>query len=164
MRKRSSIIWTTTKDDMQKLVDTSSSISEILRKMGYKNIEGNHRTLKDRLEYDSIDIENLKKRGVEEKLKRMRNLSDSNTNSDDAIFIENSNYNRFHLKNRIINKKLIEYKCRDCGNEGSWNGNKLSLHLEHINGIGNDNRIENLCFLCPNCHSQTPTYGGKSRK
>jgi 5-methylcytosine-specific restriction endonuclease McrA len=37
------------------------------------------------------------------------------------------------------------------------------LHLDHINGINNDNRRENLRFLCPNCHSQTPTYGNRAR-
>jgi hypothetical protein len=44
-----------------------------------------------------------------------------------------------------------------------WNNKKLVLHIEHINGISNDNRIENLCFLCPNCHSQTDTYGGRNK-
>jgi hypothetical protein len=59
---------------------------------------------------------------------------------------------------------LIPYKCRDCNNEGNWNNKKLSLHLEHINGNWDDNRLENLCFLCPNCHSQTPTYCGNKNK
>jgi hypothetical protein len=45
-----------------------------------------------------------------------------------------------------------------------WNDQKLSLHLDHINGINNDNRLENLRFLCPNCHSLTDNYCGKNRK
>ena len=40
----------------------------------------------------------------------------------------------------------------------------MVLQLEHINGVHNDNRIEKLCFLCPNCHSQTSTYAGKKLK
>lgn len=41
---------------------------------------------------------------------------------------------------------------------------KITLQLDHINGINNDNRVENLRFLCPNCHSQTSTYTGKNTK
>lgn len=44
----------------------------------------------------------------------------------------------------------------------SWNGQPLVLQLEHKNGINNDNRLENLAFICPNCHSQTPTYAGRN--
>jgi hypothetical protein len=43
-----------------------------------------------------------------------------------------------------------------------WQGSKLVLQLEHKNGKSNDNRIENICFLCPNCHSQTLTYCGRN--
>lgn len=45
-----------------------------------------------------------------------------------------------------------------------WNGELIPLELEHINGINNDNRLENLTLLCPNCHAQTPTYRGKNIK
>ncbi len=49
-------------------------------------------------------------------------------------------------------------------NKGEWLGKSLSLHLDHINGINNDNRLENLRILCPNCHSLKPTHRGKNRK
>ena len=78
--------------------------------------------------------------------------------------IENSTSSRASVKNRIIKEKIIEYKCKDCNNNGEWNGKKLVLQLEHINGINNDNRLSNLCFLCPNCHTQTTTYSGKKLK
>ena len=38
------------------------------------------------------------------------------------------------------------------------------LQLDHINGINTDHRLENLRLLCPNCHSQTPTYCGVNVK
>jgi 5-methylcytosine-specific restriction endonuclease McrA len=84
--------------------------------------------------------------------------------SNDQVFIENSYYARHHIKRRIIEQKLIPYVCDDCGNKGKHNNKPLSLQLDHINGNGNDHRLENLRFLCPNCHSQTDTYAGKGSK
>lgn len=82
---------------------------------------------------------------------------------DDSVFVANSTYARGAVKKRIIRKKLIEYKCELCKID-SWQGQKLSLHLDHINGINNDHRLENLRFLCPNCHSLQDTYAGKNVK
>ena len=83
-------------------------------------------------------------------------------------FVENSTYPRHRLKERIIKQKLIEYKCQKCGNEGVWMGKPLPLILDHENGVNNDNRLENLRFLCSNCDSQLPTYknrrGSKGKK
>jgi len=82
----------------------------------------------------------------------------------DEILIENSSFrcNR-SLKDKLVQSNLLEKKCYSCGLV-DWMGKSISLHLEHKNGINNDNRIENLCFLCPNCHSQTSTYCGKNKK
>ena len=62
----------------------------------------------------------------------------------------------------IKNNNLINYSC-SCGNTGIWNNKSLTLQLEHKNGNNTDNRIENLEYLCPNCHSQTNTYGSKNK-
>lgn len=75
-----------------------------------------------------------------------------------------STYARHALKKRILKQKLLNYKCSICENPGEWQGKKLSLQLDHINGVQNDNRLENLRFICPNCHSQTETYAGKNSK
>lgn len=83
---------------------------------------------------------------------------------NEKVFVENSTYSRHRLKERIIKQKLIEYICADCGNIGEWNGKKLVLHLEHKNGKSNDHRLENLTFLCPNCHTQTETYSRGAAK
>jgi hypothetical protein len=74
-------------------------------------------------------------------------------------------YSHREMKKRLLKSNVLEYKCygENCG-INSWNGKKLSLHLEHINGNSTDNRVENLTLLCPNCHSLTPTFCRKKKK
>lgn len=68
---------------------------------------------------------------------------------------------RTHLKDRLLRAGLLRNECSHCGLQ-DWQGARLVMHLDHINGIRNDNRLENLRMLCPNCHSQTETYSGKN--
>jgi hypothetical protein len=69
---------------------------------------------------------------------------------------------RGHLKRRLIADGLKENRCEDCGID-TWRGRPLSMALHHINGDGNDNRLENLQLLCGNCHSQTPNFSGRNK-
>jgi 5-methylcytosine-specific restriction endonuclease McrA len=69
--------------------------------------------------------------------------------------------NRSHLKQRLIAAGLKENRCERCGIT-EWNGAPLTMHLHHISGDGSDNRLENIEFICGNCHSQTDTYGGRN--
>lgn len=78
--------------------------------------------------------------------------------TSEQVFCENSQVARSSLKKFIEKEAFLEKKCSICQNEGNWLGNPLTLEIDHINGINNDNRRENLRWLCPNCHSQTPTY------
>ena len=66
-------------------------------------------------------------------------------------------------KDRIVRKGLLTYECAECGLV-EWRGEDLSLEIDHINGNNRDHRIENLRLLCPNCHSQTPTYKGRNAR
>ena len=67
------------------------------------------------------------------------------------------------MRKLILKENLIKYECFVCGLKDKWNGHKISLHLDHINGINGDHRLENLRFLCPNCHSQTKNYTGRNK-
>jgi Homeodomain-like domain/HNH endonuclease len=71
--------------------------------------------------------------------------------------------NRNHLKRRLIAAGLLEPRCVECGID-EWRGRPIALQLHHINGVGQDNRLENLALLCPNCHAQTETWGGRNRR
>lgn len=80
------------------------------------------------------------------------------------MFVAQSVISRSSVKRKILKDDLIEYKCNRCGNDGNWMGELLTLQLDHINGIRDDNRLENLRFLCANCHTQTKTFTGKNNK
>lgn len=78
-------------------------------------------------------------------------------------FIENSPTTRAIIRRYIIRHNLIPYVCEKCGNDGNWQGQILTLQLDHKNGVNNDHRLENLRWLCPNCHSQTETFTGRNK-
>lgn len=67
------------------------------------------------------------------------------------------------LKRYLLRLGIKANQCERC-NASSWMNEPLICHLDHINGINNDHRLENLRMLCPNCHSQTTTYAGKNSK
>ena len=70
---------------------------------------------------------------------------------------------RANVKARLLRAGLLQNRCEVCGIE-QWQGRRLAMHIDHINGIHNDHRLENLRILCPNCHSQTTTYGGRNAR
>lgn len=78
------------------------------------------------------------------------------------ILVEHSEFqNRSFLRKRLIKEGVFDAKCYKCGLT-EWMDQPAPLELEHINGIGDDYRLENLTILCPNCHAQTDTYRGKN--
>lgn len=82
--------------------------------------------------------------------------------TNEEIFTENSRYSNELVKQRIVKDNLLEYRCSKCGID-SWQGETIVLDLDHINGDNTDNRLGNLRYLCPNCHSQTDTYKGRNK-
>ena len=65
------------------------------------------------------------------------------------------------LSKRLIKEGYKEYKCEECG-ISEWNGKRIGLELNHIDGDNGNNRLCNLQLLCPNCHSQTHTYKARN--
>lgn len=158
-RIRTSPVWIKSKNELQQLLNESSSFVEVLEKLGLDAYSGNHRTLKQRIKEDSLDVNQLEKKRHE----RVKQWSIKNKIPLSEIMVENSSYcNTKGLKIKLIRNKILEYSCEKCGNKGMWMEEKLTLQIEHKNGNNKDNRLENLCFLCPNCHSQTKTYAGRN--
>ena len=158
-RKKRSIIWSISSQEFKELVSRSNTIADILRYFGMNNKGGNHHTVKRRAKDENIDLSHITLGKNANKGKR---FAPKKTNEE--YFCANGTSNRSSIKSRIIRNNLIPYQCAECGLKDTWNNKKISLQLEHKNGIPNDNRLDNLCFLCPNCHSQTDTYAGKRFK
>lgn len=141
------------KSQLQNAITSSMSRSQVLQKLGLKPNGGNHRTLK---KYASEYRFTLPQFTPISGFQQIFSLEE--------ILVENSTYlDSTYLKYRLIRENILENVCAGCGNIGIWQGKPLTLQLEHKNGIHSDNRIENLTLLCPNCHTQTKTWGAKSR-
>ena len=91
----------------------------------------------------------------------------------DKNFVVDSQYkDKMAIKKRLIRDFDRAYECVTCKNQAFtksdgvllWNKKEIVLQLEHINGVNNDNRPDNICFLCPSCHSQTSTFTGRNKK
>jgi hypothetical protein len=157
------LISTISREGLIEQINQSSSIKELLKGLAKVN-GGNYKTLKKRLKQENISLSELKNKARDIQNCSIVEFMKKKKFKNEDVFIAHSKLSRGNLKQRIIIDQLIPYVCRDCKNEGTWNDKRLSLQLEHINGINDDYRLENLCFLCPNCHSQTETFAGKNSK
>lgn len=152
-------IYKLSDEQFVELLKKSSTISEVLFKLGY-TVKGNswgYSQVKRRMDDLNLDYSIFKGKSAVIKTGRLNNVR------KEDILKENCKHQRTILRRYVIKNNLIPYKCAICGCT-EWQGKTLSLELDHINGINNDNRLENLRFLCPNCHSQTSTYGSRNQQ
>jgi HNH endonuclease len=80
------------------------------------------------------------------------------------VTVENSRYHRGHLKRRLYAEGLKERRCELCGQGEEWRGRRMALILDHINGVADDHRLENLRIVCPNCAATLETHCGRRNR
>ena len=148
-------------DKLNKIVSESKTKTECIIKLGLNpSNSGNFDTLNRYIRLYNLDISHFKP--------DYKNLSKNNNFKKIPtckILIKNSTYtNGRSLKKRLYNEGIKEKKCEKCGQDEIWNGEKISLILDHINGINDDHREENLRILCPNCNATLDTHCGKNKR
>lgn len=141
---------------VKKVISSSESYNEVFTKLERNSSSSSYRVLKKFIERHQIDTSHfLSKKEMAKKLHKDGKL---NKLDDSEIFKRKSTCSRAVVKNRVLEEGLLEYKCSKCGQDDNWKGEKITLILDHINGVRNDNRLENLRILCPNCNATLDTH------
>lgn len=143
--------------EAREAVAASRSYSEALRRLGLRSAGGNHK---------------LFRRYVDEIWQIPTAHFDAGGQSTPArtaipmakVLVEQSTYSRSRLKQRLFAEGLKERRCEMCGQGERWRGKWMSLILDHINGVPDDNRLENLRIVCPNCAATLDTHCGRKNR
>ncbi len=138
-------------------VESSQSMRLTLKKLGLQPAGGNYSQAKTLIAALGLSTSHWLGKAIH----RGKTLGHRPQRLLSEVLAIGSDYNRGELKKRLIREGLLKPICAIC-DINSWLGNPLVLHLDHKNGVHNDNRLSNLRLLCPNCHSQTETYAGKN--
>lgn len=157
-----SVIWKKCSDqEFATLVKQSKTYKEILAYFNLQDKGSNSATLKKRIHKLNIDIGHILNRNQFDNVvlyNRSRQIP------LEEILVENSTYNRGLVKKRLLKLGMLKNNCYICQQKDEWNGKKLTMIIDHINGISNDNRLANLRLVCPNCNSQLDTHCGKQKR
>lgn len=142
-------------DKLIEYSDKCVNMLDLCHKLGIKNVGGeDYKEVRQLANELGVELKFSYKWEYRKKNPPKMKMSD--------ILVENSPYkSTTTLKERLFKENIKEYRCERCGIT-EWQGDSISLQIHHINGIHNDNRIENIQILCPNCHSQTDTYSGRN--
>jgi hypothetical protein len=144
--------------DLRVAIANSRSWAEALRRLGYCPTGGNWKTLKKRAAALGVRTDHF------DPYAASRERSRRSRTPLREILIEGSTFSRSCLKQRLYDEGVKEPKCELCGQDDNWHGKKMGLILDHANGVRDDNRLENLRIICPNCAATLDTHCGRKNR
>ena len=149
-------IYNYTKEELQHMLDTNSTFTQILKEIGLRG-GSSMITLKKVIDEYSLDMTQYRINNYNYKKNIAKNAFSSSYDLESKLK-KNSNSSSHKLKIKLIDYGLKESRCELC-NSTEWLGRPIKLHLHHIDGDHTNNELDNLQLLCPNCHSFTDNYG-----
>lgn len=145
-----------TKELLQEAVKQSINYAGVLRVLDLKQAGGTQSHIASKIKEYKIDTSHF----LGQASNRGQKFLHKRRKPDNILVLlpKGSLRERHVLLKRALLESNIEYKCDlDCGTSSTWNNKKIVLEIDHIDGNWLNNQIENLRFLCPNCHSQQDT-------
>lgn len=137
-------------DEIEQIISISSSWKDFARKLGYSSSPSG----------DTLKM--LQQKAADFDTSHFQNKRETIERNIDNVFIENSTASQKVLRSWYKKGEYTPYVCSVCGQEPVWQGKELTLILDHINGINNDDRLKNLRWVCPNCNQQLETTGARN--
>lgn len=152
-----------TKDVLAIVVAESVSYAGVLRRLELRQTGGSQANIKKRIKMFGLDTRHFLGRASN---RGKEHRGGPGRKKASCVFVVRDKF-AYPEKAEILRRALIEsgrkYVCEMCGNPPTWNGRPLVLQVDHKNGKRWDCRKQNLRFACPNCHTQTETFGNKRR-
>src|SRR5215204_3067543 len=145
--------------EVRAAVADSLSYAEVLRRLGLRAAGGNHRTVRKYVE----EVWRIPTDHFDANAARGRTRARTATPLEEVL-VAGSTYHRGRLKRRLLAEGLKRPECEMCGQGVLWHGRRITLVLDHINGVHDDHRLENLRILCPNCNATLDTHCGRKNR
>jgi 5-methylcytosine-specific restriction endonuclease McrA len=148
-----------TKELLKAAVQQSESYAGVLRYLGLKIAGGNQAHIVRKIEAFGIDTTHFTGQA------HRKGKSYPSDHQPDSFYLKRFPEGSRRVDAKYLRRGLVNagvaHKCSICGLDPEWNGQALTLQVDHVDGDWYNNVLDNLRFLCPNCHSQTETWGRK---
>ncbi|MGW3723662.1 HNH endonuclease [Streptomyces sp. NPDC000851] len=152
-----------TREILEPVVAASSSVNEVVRRLGLDSVGGHQANIARRIKAYGIDTSHFT---PVVRTERMRH--NQRRRKAEEILVEDTSAHAVRIPSSRLKRAMqelgAEERCALCGIEALWLGEPLPLEVDHIDGNWRNNRIENLRLLCPNCHSTTDSYRGRGKR